>query len=164
MNKLFFALRKILYIVSISAIGLMLAIIFLQVITRYVFNYTFDWSEELARFLFVWVVFIGSALIIGDKGHMAVKILPGKLEGTTAGFILDLFIKVSSLIFFLLMITQGFKMSRKMMFQTAPALGVPMGMVYAIIPISGILMLLYLIKDTAALFSERNALSNEGEE
>ena len=163
MNKLFLALRKTLYIISISAIGLMLVIIFLQVITRYIFGYTFDWSEELARFLFVWVVFIGSALIIGDKGHMAVKILPSKIQGTAAGFALDLFIKFSSLIFFLLMITEGFKMSRKMMFQTAPALGIPMGAVYFIIPLSGILMLLYLIKDTAALFSERRAL-NKGEQ
>ena len=85
MNKIFVLIRKILYTVSISAMSLMLVIIFMQIISRYIFGYTFEWSEELARFLFVWVVFIGSALIIGDKGHMAVTLLSGKLNGTIAG-------------------------------------------------------------------------------
>ncbi len=43
----------------------MLVIRFAQVVPRYFFNYTPEWSEELARFLFVWVVFLGSALIMG---------------------------------------------------------------------------------------------------
>lgn len=132
----------------------MLVIIFFQVISRYIFGYTFDWSEELSRFLFVWVVFIGSALIIGDKGHMAVQLLPDRLSGTKAGFFLQLFIKAASLVFILLLIIQGSKMTKTMMFQTAPALNLPMGIVYVIIPVSGVLMLLYLIRDSLILFAE----------
>ena len=45
-------------------------------------------------------------------------------------------------------------MTRTMMFQTAPALNLPMGIVYAIIPVSGVLMLLYLIRDSLVLFAE----------
>ena len=63
MDMLFKALNRVLYFVSISAMGVMLALIFVQVITRYFFGFTFDWSEELSRFLFVWVVLLGSALI-----------------------------------------------------------------------------------------------------
>ena len=154
MERLFFALRKILYFISIAAIALMLVIIFFQVISRYIFGYTFDWSEELSRFLFVWVVFIGSALIIGDKGHMAVQLLPDMLSGKRTGFYLQIFIKLASLAFILLLIGQGSKMTRTMMFQTAPALNLPMGIVYAIIPVSGVLMLLYLIRDSLVLFAE----------
>ena len=161
MNKIFVLIRKILYTVSISAMSLMLVIIFMQIISRYIFGYTFEWSEELARFLFVWVVFIGSALIIGDKGHMAVTLLSGKLNGTIAGTILNLFIKVCSLAFILLLITQGSKMAKTMMFQTAPALGIPMGIVYAIIPISGLLMLLYLVQDVISFFSKKESYSQK---
>jgi TRAP-type C4-dicarboxylate transport system permease small subunit len=164
MNKLFFALKKILYIVSISAIGLMLVIIFMQVISRYIFGFTFDWTEELARFLFVWVVFIGSALIIGDKGHMAVQLLPERLKGTAAGLVLDVFIRLCSFAFIFILITQGFKMSRTMMFQSAPALGIPVGIVYSIIPVSGFLMLLYMLKDAIALLAEwKRIVSTEKE-
>jgi TRAP-type C4-dicarboxylate transport system permease small subunit len=162
MERLFFALRKLLYFISIAAIALMLVIIFFQVISRYIFGYTFDWSEELSRFLFVWVVFIGSALIIGDKGHMAVQLLPDMLSGKLSGFYLQIFIKLASLVFILLLIVQGSKMTRTMMFQTAPALNLPMGIVYAIIPVSGVLMLLYLIRDSLVLFAEnRNARGKE---
>jgi len=144
--------RKYLYFLSVFSIGLMLAIIFLQVVSRYIFNHSFEWSEELARFLFVWTVFIGSALIIGDKGHMAVKLLEEKLKGTTAGTILKLVIELCSLAFILILIVQGSKMTKIMMFQTSPALGIRMGYVYSIIPVSGILMLLYFIKDIMNLF------------
>jgi hypothetical protein len=64
MDKLLKGVRSVLYGFSVVAMSVMLVIIFAQVVTRYLFNYTPEWSEELARFLFVWVVFLGSALII----------------------------------------------------------------------------------------------------
>jgi TRAP-type C4-dicarboxylate transport system permease small subunit len=155
MDKIFNFIRKILFTISITAIGLMMLIIFMQVITRYIFGFTFSWSEELSRFLFVWVVFIGSALIMGDKGHMAVSFLSEKLKGTVAGRILFVIIKLFALYFIFLMITQGFKMSVTMMFHLSPALGIPMGFIYTIIPVSGLLMLLYVIKDIIIEFSKK---------
>ena len=67
MERLFNSLKKVLYWVSVVAMGVMLLLIFMQVITRYFFGYTFEWSEELARFLFVWVVFLGSALLMRPR-------------------------------------------------------------------------------------------------
>ncbi len=153
MDKIFKGLRKVLYWISVGSMSVMLAIIFFQVISRYLFNYTFEWSEELARFLFVWVVFLGSALIMGESGHMAVQLLPSRLAGSRAGTYLEVFINLCSYAFILLLLIQGSKMSSVMMFQTAPALGVPMGYVYSIIPLSGCLMLLYLFKDTIRIIS-----------
>jgi len=161
MNKILTILldrtRKILYYLSVFSIALMLVIIFLQVISRYLFNHSFEWSEELARFLFVWVVFIGSALIIGDKGHLAVKLLSVKLKGKIASTVLNVIIELCSLVFILILITQGGKMTKTMMFQTSPALGIPMGYVYSIIPISGVLMLLYFIKNILGIFGNNKA-------
>ena len=148
MDKIFNGLRKVLYWISVGSMGVMLAIIFFQVISRYIFNYTFEWSEELARFLFVWVVFLGSALIMGESGHMAVQLFPSRLAGSRTGTCLEVFINLCSYGFILLLLVQGSKMSSVMMFQTAPALGIPMGYVYSIIPLSACLMLLYLLKDT----------------
>ncbi len=159
LNIIFNRLRGILYFICVTSLSLMLIIIFTQVVTRYIFNYTFDWSEESARFLFVWTVFLGSALIIGEKGHMAVKLLSDKLKNTLAGAVLNIFIQLCSLVFISILIVQGSKMSRVMMFQTSPALGIPMGYVYSIIPVTGILMLLYFIKDIINIISRAKALS-----
>ncbi|MFW5488861.1 MAG: TRAP transporter small permease [Desulfovibrio sp.] len=162
MERLFNSLKKVLYWVSVVAMGVMLLLIFMQVITRYFFGYTFEWSEELARFLFVWVVFLGSALLMGQGGHLAVRLLPSKLEGRMSGIALQLFINLCSCAFILLLLIQGAKMTRVMTFQTAPGLGISMSAVYVIIPVSAVLMLLYLGRDTMKVFREMREIKRKG--
>jgi TRAP-type C4-dicarboxylate transport system permease small subunit len=148
MDKLLKGVRTVLYGFSVVAMSVMLVIIFAQVVTRYLFGYTPEWSEELARFLFVWVVFLGSALIMGESGHLAVQFLPDKFKGTAFGTVLDVIINVSGYVFIILLLTQGWKMTSIMTFQRAPGLDIPMSWVYVIIPVSCVLMLLYLLKET----------------
>ncbi len=148
MDKLLKGVRTVLYGFSVVAMSVMLVIIFAQVVTRYLFGYTPEWSEELARFLFVWVVFLGSALIMGESGHLAVQFLPDKFKGTAFGTVLDVIINISGYVFIILLLTQGWKMTSIMTFQRAPGLDIPMSWVYVIIPVSCVLMLLYLLKET----------------
>lgn len=163
MDIIFKLLRKILYGISVTAMIVMLAIIFMQVITRYLFGFSFEWSEELARFLFVWVVFLGSALIMGEDGHLAVELLPRILNGTKPGFVLNLFINACGYVFILILIVQGWKMTETMTFQTSPGLGLSMSYVYFIMPLSGVLMLMYHVKDTVKIFkSLGNSEQTEG--
>jgi len=151
MDKLFNKLHTVLYWISVTSMTIMLGLIFFQVVNRYIFGQTFEWSEELARFLFVWVVFLGSALIMGESGHLAVQMLPSKLKGTTAGVGLEILINLCSYAFTLLLLIQGAKMTSVMTFQVAPGLGISMSIVYSIIPISASLMLLYLFKDSVRI-------------
>lgn len=160
MNKIFVALRTALYWVSVVAMALMLLIISSQVLTRYLFGYSAEWAEEAARYLFVWSVFIGGALIMGENGHLAVEFLLNRWKGKKLGFALELFIKLCGYIFILILLTQGYKMAGTMMFQRSPGLDLPMGIVYAIIPFSSLLMLFYLIRDTPRLFKEIRSRSS----
>ncbi len=148
MKKVFKVVRTVVYWFSIASMAVMLAVIFLSVCTRYILHFTFDWAEELARYLFVWAVFLGSALIMGENGHLAVELVTNKLKGGKAGTILEAFVKLCGFAFVLLIGIQGWKMTTMMMFQTSPGLNIPMGVVYAVIPLSSCLMLMYLISDT----------------
>jgi len=150
MQSLLKGLRTLLYWFSVVAMAIMLAVTFFSVISRYIFSFTFEWAEELSRFLFVWSVFLGSALIMGENGHLAVEFLPNILKGKIAGLFVELFIKVCSYIFIFILLTQGFKMTKMMMFQTSPGMGIPMGIIYSVIPLSSILMILYTIQDSIA--------------
>jgi TRAP-type C4-dicarboxylate transport system permease small subunit len=141
-------LRSVLYWFSFVAMMIMLATIFAQVITRYCFGYTAQWSEELARYLFVYVVFLGSALIMGESGHLAVEFLPNHYKGTPIGKVLRVISLVCGYIFVTILFTQGYRMAETMTFQISPGLEVRMSYVYAIIPVSSVLMALYLIRDT----------------
>jgi TRAP-type C4-dicarboxylate transport system permease small subunit len=130
----------------------MLATISAQVVTRYCFGYTAQWSEEVARYLFVYVVFLGSALIMGESGHLAVEFLPNHFKGTFTGKLLTALSLVCGYIFVGILMTQGYRMAETMTFQISPGMEIPMSYIYAVIPISSVLMALYLIRDTLRLF------------
>jgi len=162
LDKLFKGLRSVLYWFSVAAMSVMLVVIFAQVVSRYFFNWTPEWSEELARYLFVWVVFIGSALIMGESGHLAVQFVPNHFKGTAAGKALEIVINLSGYVFILLLLVQGTKMMQVMTFQISPGLEIPMSWVYSVIPISSVLMLLYLVKDTVRIVRDVSGPKREG--
>lgn len=162
LDKLFKGLRSVLYWFSVAAMSVMLVVIFAQVVSRYLFNWTPEWSEELARYLFVWVVFIGSALIMGESGHLAVQFVPNHFKGTAAGKALQVIINLSGYVFIVLLLVQGTKMMQVMTFQISPGLEIPMSWVYSVIPISAVLMLLYLVKDTVRIVRDFSGPKGEG--
>ena len=162
LDKLFKGLRSVLYWFSVAAMSVMLVVIFAQVVSRYLFNWTPEWSEELARYLFVWVVFIGSALIMGESGHLAVQFVPNHFKGTAAGKALQVIINFSGYVFILLLLVQGTKMMQVMTFQISPGLEIPMSWVYSVIPISAVLMLLYLVKDTMRIVRDLSGPKGDG--
>ena len=59
--------------------GAAIVIISAQVIFRYVFNSSLSWPEEIARYLFTWMIFLGAALALRDKTHIAVAVVRDKL-------------------------------------------------------------------------------------
>jgi TRAP-type transport system small permease protein len=151
LDKLLQGLRAILKWFSISAMLIMLFVIFGQVITRYFFDWTPEWSEELSRFLFVWVVFLGSALIMGESGHLAVQFLPLKFKGRPFGTFLEILINISSYIFIGILFWQGLRMTRIMTFQMSPGMDIPMSYIYAVIPVSCVLMMLFVVRDSVKI-------------
>ena len=160
-DKLLQGLRTILYWFSFTAMLLMLLIIFAQVITRYLFGYTAEWSEELARFLFVWVVFLGSALVMGEQGHLAVEFIPLHFKGKPFGKVLEIIINLSSYVFIILLFVQGAKMTKTMTFQRSPGMDISMSIVYFVIPLSCALMLLYVIRDSIRIIKGTFELPKE---
>ncbi len=131
---------------TIACIGLMLVIIFLQVITRYCFGYTPFFGEELARYLFVWTVFLSMPLLARSGGHMAIETLTMRLKGRplkVCRVVADLF----TMWFLLIMVAAGVRMTLMAQYQTSAAMMIPMSWVYAVIPFGCAVMLLYTIEN-----------------
>lgn len=124
--------------------GLMLLIVFGQVITRYVFNFTPSFGEELARYLFVWVVFLSLPLVAKYGGHMAIETLTSRVHGATLKF-LNIAADIFTIIFMGIMVWYGVLMVIRTNFQTSPAMMIPMSWVYVVIPFGCGVMLLYVI-------------------
>lgn len=117
---------------------------FAQICTRLA-GVPLSWSEELARYMAVWLTFIGAAYALRKESLATVEILYNKLQGVSKK---SLYILISILVFLfsVILIRYGFAFALKFMGQKSPALQIPKGTVYLCAPISGILIFLYQIE------------------
>ncbi|MBO9495126.1 TRAP transporter small permease [Thalassotalea sp. G20_0] len=116
-----------------------------QVLSRYLLGDPSTITDELARYLFMWTGLIGAAYTSGQKKHLAIDLLTMNLTGTRKR-ISQLFIEATTILFAsIVMIYGGGKLFLKIlaMGQVSPALGMPMGLIYLALPVSGALILFY---------------------
>lgn len=114
-----------------------------QVVTRYVFKNPSTMSEDLLSFSFVWVSLLGTALVFGQKDHMRLSIIPDKLKGVgglTLLIFTELLIMVIAVIVFLV---GGKDFVGVGAIQVSPTLNITLDWIYVILPISGILIIVY---------------------
>lgn len=144
MEKIFNILDWFLKLLVVIGNGLMLLLVFAQVISRYVFNYTPYFGEELARYLFVWVVFLSLPLVARYGGHMAIETLTSRVKGATLKF-LNIMADIFTIVFMGIMVWYGIVMVMRTTYQTSPAMMIPMSWVYVVIPFGCAIMLVYSI-------------------
>lgn len=125
-----------------------------QVFSRYVLNDPSTITDELARFLFIWVGLIGAAYGLGQKKHLAIDLLLMKLEHQPKKqAFLQIIINLISLFFVVVIMCYGglrLVVDTIKAGQISPVLGIEMGLVYLAIPLSGFFMLIFLLRDISA--------------
>ncbi len=147
------------------SIALMLFLLFLtfaNVIGRYVFANSIFFADEMARFIFVWVVFLGIAKVVKDKRQVCVALLTEKLKGSMSGFVVESFIFVVGTVFLIVVFSGGVRLSGTMNFYSSAAMGVPMGYVYLAVPIGSGLTLVFHILNYVELVLEYFGRESEG--
>ncbi len=120
-----------------------------QVFSRYILTNPSSFTDELARYLMIWVGVLGAAYVAGKGNHVAItyfseKMSPANLKKT------QVFINMTILVFALLgMLVGGVRLVyiTLVLEQLSPSLKIPLGVVYSVIPISGILIIFYKILD-----------------
>jgi TRAP-type C4-dicarboxylate transport system permease small subunit len=118
-----------------------------QVFTRFVLRDPSSFTEELARYLMIWVGLFGASYAAGKRMHLAVDLLPTKLTGRRKQY-LELVIEGFTLLFAMAVLgVGGVRLVWVMLFlgQTSPALQIPLGYVYLVVPISGFLIAFYAV-------------------
>ncbi len=121
----------------------MFVVINLQIISREFFT-AFSWTEELSRYLLIWVSLFAATIAYRKGAHIAITFVVKsfrKKQRQIIKFIMDLF----SATFFITMIYYGFKMISMETYQKSPAMQIPMQVVYLCIPLTGIIMLYYVL-------------------
>jgi len=132
-------------------IGLLLAVmsivVFLQVIYRYVFHASLPWSEEFARYLLIYLTFLGASVAVKKNAHIGVEAIVKLLPHSVAKAA-EWIANVLSFLFFAILVVCGSKVVKVTLMQLSPAMKVKMGYIYLAIVIGGILMMIHLLART----------------
>ncbi len=142
-------MTRTLELLIVVAKALLVADVVWGVFTRYAWGQQAKWSEELARFLLVWVALLGGAVAFGAKAHLGVdyfvnRLHPAarKLTAVVAHLVVLFFAAEVLLHGGAQVVSEALNLE-----QTTPALGWKMGYVYLALPISGLFVILYTMEN-----------------
>lgn len=141
MDKILAPIEKCMRWMIIFLTGFMLLWVFVQVITRYCFGYTPSYGEELARYAFVWLVFLCLPIVAKSGGHMAIEFVTIRVKGQVLRGI-TILAETFTTVFLLIMVVGSMEMVTSMSYQTSPALQISMSYIYIVVPFGCCIMLL----------------------
>ncbi|WP_224999019.1 TRAP transporter small permease [Cesiribacter sp. SM1] len=136
---------KLLFWVLVALMSLMTLNVLWQVASRYLMPSPSSFTDELARYLLIWVGLLGASYVTGKKLHLAIDILPAKLTGKkerNLNILINMLVAAFAL---LVMIWGGIKLVyiTLTLEQTSATLNIPLGYIYSVLPLSGVLIFYY---------------------
>ncbi len=142
-------LIRVLEVLAILAIGILVVDVVWGVGTRHLLGAQAEWTEELARFLLIWVSMLGGALAFRRREHLGIDFFIGSLHDDARGgmrllkFGIVCFGAASVFLYGGVRIVSDALIAE----QTTPALGWKMGYVYAAVPLAGVFILLFALEE-----------------
>lgn len=154
-------LNRAIEFILVAIFALLVLDVLWQVFGRYVLNQSFSFTEEFARFALIWLTILGAAYLNGRREHLAMDYWLNKLpeaDRLRRRRIIEIGMAVFALV---VMVIGGGNLvyTTLSLGQTSAAMGVPLGLVYAVVPVSGLLIIffsVYNLRLTAAGSSEAN--------
>ena len=147
LKQIKFVLTKVLEFFLIVAVALLVLDVVWGVLTRYAVGQQATWTEELARFLLIWVTLLGAAVAFGTKGHLGVDYFvqqfhpeAQRLMAIVSNLVV-VFFAIAIFIYGGCQVVGG----ALAMEQVTPSLGWKMGHVYLALPVSGVFMLMFAV-------------------
>ncbi len=114
-----------------------------QILVRYLFNRPSTVSEELLTYTFAWLSLLAATYVFGQRGHMRMGFLADRLEGKNRR-VLGIGTECLTIAFTaVVMVYGGIRITMLTMTQKTASLGIPMGCVYGIVPVCGVLIMIY---------------------
>ncbi|MGI6034894.1 MAG: TRAP transporter small permease [Limnochordia bacterium] len=147
-----------LFLILSSVVG----IVFVQVISRYVFFYSLPWSEEMARYLFVWMIMLGGNVGVKRRNHVRIDAIFSVIS-QKAAVGLEILTTLVLMVLFGFMTVNSVEMVSFALAtnQLTPATQIPIGHVYLVFPIGSGCM---LFQNVVVLLQQINTMRSYGRE
>jgi TRAP-type C4-dicarboxylate transport system permease small subunit len=124
--------------------SIMVIVVFAQVIFRYSLEQPLAWSEEVARYMFIWATFLGASVAFYENTHINVTYFTDHIANVRARALVMLVADMASMTFLGMYVYEGFVVSRRvfMLGQFSPSMEwLPIGLVYLAIPVGSLFMM-----------------------
>jgi len=118
-----------------------------QVMSRYLLDDPSPWTEELARFLLIWIGMLGASLAFRQRAHLGLELLPQKLEGGPAAVLRYFTLFVIALFAITVLVVGGSNLVSLTweLRQYSAVLGMPISWVYSVVPLTGTIIVFYCL-------------------
>jgi len=146
--------RTLIAMLALLMVAMVVSVVW-QVLSRYLFVVPAAWTEELARFLLIWIGMLGAAFAYRSGSHLGLDLLPEKLQGGSK-IMLKRLTHLICLLFAATVLVVGGGSLVSMTWelkQYSAVMGMPIALVYSVIPASGLLICLFA---TIAIVSASN--------
>ena len=142
------ALEAVLRWMSIVCMFVLVVLVCALVFIRFIPVFSMGWADEVVELAFAWMVFMGTAAVWRSHEHITIDFIPQALAGTRAGRVLDVVANVLVLGFLVVFTWQGWFLMIQSGSNTSPMLTLPKPLWYVVIPVSGLLMIVYTVSRT----------------
>ena len=144
MSKISYVFEKITLILVACLLMTLTFNVFFQVLSRHLIKIPMVWTEEIARFSFIWSAFLGASLAVKNKAHFAVELLTKRFPSFKKA--LAVFVSFCMVIVAGVFLIQGIRYSAMGLDRISPTVNIKMIWIYMSIPISAFLMIFYVVE------------------
>lgn len=140
-------LDKVLEIILVIIMSVMVINVLWQVGSRYLLQSPSSFTDELARYLLIWLSILGASYVTGKRMHLSIDLLAQKIQASSRKKLNTLIYAIVAVFAFLAMIVGGSNLVYivSSLGQTSPALEIPLSYVYIVLPVGGIIIVYYSI-------------------
>ena len=141
------------FTLAVAMTGILVAVVW-QVISRYLLGDPASYTEEIARFLLIWIGILGAALAYRKRAHLGFSLLVDKLVGHNKKVALTLIASVVILFCAIVMVNGGALLVYLTwsLNQISASLGIKIGYIYSVLPLSGLLIIFYSLVEIRNLW------------
>ncbi len=136
--------------------SVILSIVTIEVGLRYIFGHSLFFTEELSRYLMVWIVFLGSAIAIRDGSHIKINVFVIRLNNKMRQLV-QMVAYALTLTFLVIITIEGIRILPRQLYQMCITIDISLFYFYLAIPTGSILMIIFLLPYIKKTFSDKPA-------
>ena len=140
-NKIFEKFFSIYKFILISLTVVMFLIVGANVFSRFVLNNSLGWADELSRFIFIWISFLGAVIAYGSDDHVGLNFVIAKIPSAKIQNLINIITDILIMLVLAIITYYGYIVATSAT-NVSPALYIPMTLVYSVVPFSGLIMMM----------------------